>query len=90
MFEKVDAVGDGNVARDGIVEVFKESVNLGLVETFHQLEELVYRPAAVELRRMGCHPVENATLSLIESAKKESEWGEMNDWSKPQIGRAHV
>lgn len=78
-------MGDGNVARDGIVEVFKESVNLGLVETFHQLEELVYRPAAVELRRIGCHPVTNATLSLIESEckaeKKESEWGEMNDWS---------
>lgn len=71
MLEKVDAVGDGNVARDGIVEVFKESVNLGLVKTFHQLEELVYRPAAVELRRMGCHPVENAMLSLIESARQQ-------------------
>jgi hypothetical protein len=67
VLKQIDAVRDGNVACDGIVELFKQRVNLRVVEALYQLEQLVYRPAAVEAqtRRMGvgCHPFE---ASLIE------------------------
>lgn len=67
MLKQVDAVRDGDVTGDGVVEFFEKGVNLRVVEALYQLKQLVYRPAAVEAqtRRMGvgCHPFE---ASLIE------------------------
>jgi hypothetical protein len=67
VLKQVDAVRDWDIAGDGVVELFEQGVNLVVVEALYQLEQLVYRPAAVEAqtRRMGvgCHPFE---ASLIE------------------------
>lgn len=41
VLEEIDAVGDRDVAFDGVVQVLQQLVDLIVVEIIHQLEELV-------------------------------------------------
>lgn len=43
VLEEIDAVGDRDVAFDGVVKVLQQLVDLIVVEIIHQLEELVLK-----------------------------------------------
>jgi hypothetical protein len=60
-------------------------VNLGVIETLHQLKQLVYRPAVVKVMSIGsvvdCH----VRASLSHRENPFSGGVKRNDWSKPSF-----